>query len=154
MKIRTNKTLVGGIVFLFLSLALYLLLPSQIVTRETSRVTARTIPQLMILGMGLFSLILVVQGWFFEPKREYTIRPDLFTRPGFRGELRTLAFIAKLTVYALLFPVIGYMASTLLLVAGILAYYRCRTWWFYAIAFGNVVFVYFVFRMLLKVKLP
>ena len=62
MKVKLNSNMITGVLFLIVSVALHILIPSQIRTYETSAVTAATVPTLLIRGMILCSVILLVQG--------------------------------------------------------------------------------------------
>ena len=142
----------GGGLFLIVSVALHILIPSQIRTYETSAVTAATVPTLLIRGMILCSVILLVQGILSKEKTEYTISGAIFTRENLL-RLKPVIYIAMLIAYALLLPHIGFIISSLLLANGILLYFGTRKWWFYAIASANVIVAYFAFQAM-SVTLP
>lgn len=72
--------MITGVLFLIVSVALHILIPSQIRTYETSAVTAATVPTLLIRGMILCSVILLVQGILSKEKTEYTISGAIFTK--------------------------------------------------------------------------
>ena len=139
-------------VFLIVSVALHILIPSQIRTFETSAVTAATVPTLLIRGMILCSVILLVQGILSKEKTEYTISGAIFTKENLL-RLKPIIYIAMLIAYALLLPHIGFIISSLLLANGILLYFGTRKWWFYAIASANVIVAYFAFQAM-SVTLP
>ena len=80
MKVKLNSNMITGVLFLIVSVALHILIPSQIRTYETSAVTAATVPTLLIRGMILCSVILLVQGILSKEKTEYTISGAIFTR--------------------------------------------------------------------------
>ena len=125
--------MITGVLFLIVSVALHILIPSQIRTYETSAVTAATVPTLLIRGMILCSVILLVQGILSKEKTEYTISGAIFTKENLL-RLKPVIYIAMLIAYALLLPHIGFIISSLLLANGILLYFGTRKWWFYAIA--------------------
>ena len=124
MKVKLNSNMITGVLFLIVSVALHILIPSQIRTYETSAVTAATVPTLLICGMILCSVILLVQGILSKEKTEYTISGAIFTKE-----------------------------NPLLLSNGILLYFGTRKWWFYAIASANVIVAYFAFQAM-SVTLP
>lgn len=132
--------MITGVLFLIVSVALHILIPSQIRTFETSAVTAATVPTLLIRGMILCSVILLVQGILSKEKTEYTISGAIFTRENLL-RLKPVIYIAMLIAYALL------------LSNGILLYFGTRKWWFYAIASANVIVAYFAFQAM-SVTLP
>lgn len=132
--------MITGVLFLIVSVALHILIPSQIRTYETSAVTAATVPTLLIRGMILCSVILLVQGILSKEKTEYTISGAIFTKENLL-RLKPVIYIAMLIAYALL------------LANGILLYFGTRKWWFYAIASANVIVAYFAFQAM-SVTLP
>lgn len=148
MKVKLNSNMITGVLFLIVSVALHILIPSQIRTFETSAVTAATVPTLLIRGMILCSVILLVQGILSKEKTEYTISGAIFTKENLL-RLKPVMLIA----YALLLPHIGFIISSLLLANGILLYFGTRKWWFYAIASANVIVAYFAFQAM-SVTLP
>lgn len=152
MKVKLNSNMITGVLFLIVSVALHILIPSQIRTYETSAVTAATVPTLLIRGMILCSVILLVQGILSREKTEYTISGAIFTRENLL-RLKPVIYIAMLIAYALLLPHIGFIISSLLLSNGILLYFGARKWWFYAIASANVIVAYFAFQAM-SVTLP
>ena len=80
MKVKLNSNMITGVLFLIVSVALHILIPSQIRTYETSAVTAAPVPTLLIRGMILCSVILLVQGILSKEKTEYTISGAIFTK--------------------------------------------------------------------------
>ena len=140
MKVKLNSNMITGVLFLIVSVALHILIPSQIRTYETSVVTAATVPTLLIRGMILCSVILLVQGILSKEKTEYTISGAIFTKENLL-RLKPVIYIAMLIAYALL------------LSNGILLYFGTRKWWFYAIASANVIVAYFAFQAM-SVTLP
>ena len=145
MKVKLNSNMITGVLFLIVSVALHILIPSQIRTYETSAVTAATVPTLLIRGMILCSVILLVQGILSKEKTEYTISGAIFTKENLL-RLKPVIYIAMLIAYALLLPHIGFIISSLL-------YFGTRKWWFYAIASANVIVAYFAFQAM-SVTLP
>lgn len=122
MKVKLNSNMITGVLFLIVSVALHILIPSQIRTFETSAVTAATVPTLLIRGMILCSVILLVQGILSKEKTEYTISGAIFTKENLL-RLKPVIYIAMLIAYALLLPHIGFIISSLLLANGILLYF-------------------------------
>ena len=113
MKVKLNSNMITGVLFLIVSVALHILIPSQIRTLETSAVTAATVPTLLIRGMILCSVILLVQGILSKEKTEYTISGAIFTKENLL-RLKPVIYIAMLIAYALLLPHIGFIISSLL----------------------------------------
>lgn len=99
MKVKLNSNMITGVLFLIVSVALHILIPSQIRTYETSAVTAATVPTLLIRGMILCSVILLVQGILSKEKTEYTISGAIFTKENLL-RLKPVIYIAMLIAYA------------------------------------------------------
>ena len=154
MKIKTNSNLTSGILFMLVSIALYLSLPSQIQTMETTDITAATVPDLLIKGMFLCSLVLIITGMRSKDKTTYEISLKRLKEPEVRVALKPIIYMVMLLIYAVILPYIGFLIATLLLVNSILAYFGTKKWYFYCIASANVLVAYYVFRMVLSVSLP
>ena len=68
--------------------------------------------------------------------------------------MRTLIFALMLILYGILFGIIGYILDTILLVVGILMFYKSKKWLYYVIAIVTVFIIYGVFTYFLNVNLP
>lgn len=154
MKIKYNSEIISGTVFLLLGFLLWILIPSQIETLETSVINAQTFPRIAVGGMVLFSAGLLIQGIFFNPKKEILVRRESLRSPAFRKEMRSLIFAAFLILYCFLIGPLGFILSTALLVVAILLFYGARKWYYYAIPLVMVGVVYYVFGVLLHISLP
>lgn len=154
MKIKYNSEIISGIVFLVAAAILWVLVPSQIDTLETSAVNAQTIPRIAIGGMFLFSLGLLLQGVFANEKKVVIINRSTFASESFRKEMRSVLYALFLLAYIVLLTFVGFLISTALLVVAILLFYGARKWYYYAIPLAMVGVVYFVFKTLLHVSLP
>lgn len=154
MKIKYNSEIISGIVFLVAAAILWVLVPSQIDTLETSAVNAQTIPRIAIGGMFLFSLGLLLQGVFANEKKVVILNRSTFASESFRKEMRSVLYALILLAYIVLLTFVGFLISTALLVVAILLFYGARKWYYYAIPLAMVGVVYFVFKTLLHVSLP
>lgn len=154
MKIKTNSNLTSGILFFIISIVLRIMLPAQIPTLETTEITAATVPAMLIYGMFLCSAVLIVLGICSKEKKEYIISLRRLKEPAVRQMLKPVLYMLMLLIYAIILPYVGFVIASLLLVNGILFYFGARTWYFYAIASGNVLIAFYVFRTLLSVSLP
>lgn len=154
MKIKYNSEIISGIVFLVAAAILWVLVPSQIDTLETSAVNAQTIPRIAIGGMFLFSLGLLLQGIFANEKKVVILNRSTFASESFRKEMRSVLYALILLAYIVLLTFVGFLISTALLVVAILLFYGARKWYYYAIPLAMVGVVYFVFKTLLHVSLP
>ena len=81
MKIKYNSEMIAGAVFVIVAAVLWLLIPSQIQTMETSSINAQTIPRVAIGGLFIFSAALLIQGIFSDEKREVVIRTHFILNP-------------------------------------------------------------------------
>lgn len=153
MKIKLNSHLISGFLFSIFSIIMLLQVPIQIRTRETTSINARTIPIIMLSLILALSIILIIQGLSKE-RKEYIIDKTLFKNKAVKRELKSIIFILMLLIYALIFNKVGFLISSILLSTGILIYYKCKIWWFYAISYLNIGIVFFVFKLLLRVSLP
>ena len=154
MKIKYNSEIISGIVFLVAAAILWVLVPSQIDTLETSAVNAQTIPRIAIGGMFLFSLGLLLQGIFANEKKVVILNRSTFASESFRKEMRSVLYALIFLAYIVLLTFVGFLISTALLVVAILLFYGARKWYYYAIPLAMVGVVYFVFKTLLHVSLP
>ena len=154
MKLKYNSEIMSGAVFLFAAVMLWLLVPSQINTMETSAINAQTVPKIVIGGMGIFSFCLLLQGIFTLPKKEVIITKAALTSENFRKELKSIIYAVIFLAYLVALTWMGFLISTVLLTIAILVFYGARRWYYYAIPLAMVVVVYFIFKMLLRVSLP
>ena len=92
MKIKYNSEMIAGAVFVIVAAVLWLLIPSQIQTMETSSINAQTIPRVAIGGLFIFSAALLIQGIFSDEKREVVINKDTFHSESFKNEMRSVVF--------------------------------------------------------------
>ena len=110
MKVKLNSNMITGVLFLIVSVALHILIPSQIRTFETSAVTAATVPTLLIRGMILCSVILLVQGILSKEKTEYTISGAIFTKENLL-RLKPVIYIAMLRAAASAYWIYHFLAA-------------------------------------------
>ena len=154
MKVKYNSEIISGAVFLVAAAVLWLLVPSQIDTMETSTINAQTVPRIAIGGMGLFSLGLLLQGIFTLPKKEVILSRAALISERFRKEIRSIVYAIIFLAYLVALTWMGFLISSLLLTIAILLFYGARKWYYYAIPLTTVIVVYFIFKILLKVALP
>lgn len=154
MVIKYNSDIISSIFFLLLATFIWIFIPSQIDTMETTTITARTIPTIVTKGIFLFSFALLLQGVFKTPKKTLHLNRSTFHSPGLRKEMRSVLFAGLFIIYGILLTYTGYLISTSLLAIAILFYYKTRKWYYFAISLFTVTAVYGVFTMLLDVSLP
>ena len=154
MTIKYNSDIIAGLIFVLCASVIFLLIPSQIETMETTAVTAQTIPRIVTGGMFLFSLCLLIQGIWRTPKKTVRLDGAAFRSASFRRELRGILFVLIFIAYGILLAPLGYLLSTALLGAALLLYYGARKWYYYLIVILTVGIIYGVFGLLLDVNLP
>lgn len=151
MKITFRQDLVGALVFLILSISLWLLIPYQIMlTDDDEIITAQTFPRLVIGLMGLCSLILLVKElikWFYK-------QPVKMVELHLYQEARTLIVIGLLILYWAMFQFLPFMIASIIFSVLLLLFFRCKNWIYYAIVISVVLFVSFFFQYVLNVSLP
>jgi len=153
MKIKYNTEMIGGLLFAILGIVLWLLIPSQIPTRETSNINAQTLPSIAIGGMAICGLGLFVQG-LLRDKKVAVITRETFHTEEFKKSLKSAIYCLFLVAYCFLIKPCGFLISTAALVVAIMLFYGARKWYYYAIPLGMVGIVYLVFKVLLHVSLP
>lgn len=154
MKIKYNAEIIAGAVFVIAATVLWLLIPSQIQTLEKTAINAQTFPRIAIGGMLIFSAGLLIQGIFFNEKKELIITKESFHSDGFKREMRSVIFAVMLLAYCVLVTFLGFIISTAILVVAILLFYGARKWYYYVIPLAMVGIVYYVFGVVLRISLP
>ena len=153
MKIKYNSEMIGGLIFAILGAVLWILVPSQIPTRETSAINATTLPSIAIGGLCICGVALFIQGLIRE-KQVLILTKDTFHTESFKKSLKSIIYCLFLVAYCFMIKPLGFLISTAILVVAIMLFYKARKWYFYAIPLGMVGVVFFVFKVLLHVSLP
>ena len=143
MKIRYNREIISGAIFVVLSAVLWFLIPVQVQTLEKTPINAQTFPRIAIGGMFLCSVGLLLEGIFVREKQELYVTKE-----------SSVVFALLLIAYCFLIGHLGYIVSTILLVLAVMMFYKARKWYYYAIPLGMVGIVYYVFKVLLHISLP
>ena len=154
MKIKYNSEIISGAIFTIVGAALWLLTPSQIRTKETTAITAQTLPRIAIGGLFVFAVCLLLEGIFAREKTALVVTRESFRSEGFKKELRSLLYALFLIVYCFLVKPLGFLIATALLVVAIMVFYGARKWYYYAIPLAMVGIVYVIFHEMLHVSLP
>ncbi|MGQ0286492.1 tripartite tricarboxylate transporter TctB family protein [Pasteurellaceae bacterium 22721_9_1] len=151
MKISFRQDLVGAVVFLILSISLWLLIPYQImVTDDEEVITAQTFPRLVIGLMGICSFILLVK----ELVKWFRKQPVKMVELRFDQELRSLIVIALLLLYWAMLNWLPFMIASMIFSILLLLFFRCKNWIYYAIVISVVISVSVFFQYVLNVSLP
>lgn len=146
MKIKMNTNLTSGLLFFVFSIVIWIMIPIDIKTMETTQITARTVPRLVAIVIFLCSIALIIQGIFKKDKEIITIQIS--------KELKSLLLMAIFIIYMLIMPYLGFAISSILFCTGILVFYCIKKWSYYAITYTTVILVYLVFEKLLHVNMP
>lgn len=154
MKITYNSEMVAGLLFTVIAIVLFLLVPSQIHTLETTEINAQTVPRIALGGLGIFSFLLFLQGVFLRPKKTLVFNEELYATREFRDAIRSTVYIAIMIVYVVLFSLLGFIVANVYLIFAVLLYYRSAKKSHYIIAFSVSAIVYLVFTVGLNISLP
>ncbi len=149
-RLRLYPGIAGSILFLALSLLILLLMPSQVKIREDQNITARTFPSMMAsIMLGGTLLNLTKDGLKLLRKENLpSIELQLHT------ELKALILLVMLIIYALLIPLIGFSAASVVYGILMLFYFRIRNWRYYLLVTALALTIGFLFKNLLHVRLP
>lgn len=101
MKIRYNREIISGAIFVVLSAVLWFLIPVQVQTLEKTPINAQTFPRIAIGGMFLCSVGLLLEGIFVREKQELYVTKESFRSNAFkRNAFRSV----RIAFDRLLFP--------------------------------------------------
>jgi putative tricarboxylic transport membrane protein len=154
MKVKINAEIVAGLLFTIAAGILFLMIPTEINTLETTEINAQTVPKIALGGLAVFSFLLFLQGLFLLPKKEIVFSQEFYASRVFKDSIRSLIYIAIVIVYVVLFKLFGFIASNIYLIFAVLMYYGARKKSYYAIALCISALVYFVFSVVLNISLP
>lgn len=147
MKIKYKSNLCAGVVSIIFGIICAVIVPKQIGTEFSVSygITSRTVPYAIALLSVVCGIALVVQSLVFKKDEEKTMELD--------KELKALAYMVVMLVYALLFKH-SFIGSTVFLGVVTLAFTGCRKKLFYVIVIAAVVILYLLFSQVLHVRLP
>lgn len=154
MKIKFNSEIIAGSLFFVISAVLFLLIPREIITLETTATNAQTVPRITLGGLCIFSFLLLLQGIFLLPKKEIVFGKELYASRDFKDSVRSLLYIGIIILYVFLFKMLGFIASNVYLIFAILLYYGAKKKSYYVIALLVSALVYLVFSLVLNISLP
>ncbi|MCK9602645.1 MAG: tripartite tricarboxylate transporter TctB family protein [Sphaerochaeta sp.] len=146
---KLTKEIVGGALFMVLSVAVWFLIPSQIEVITDSRINARFVPKIITLTLMAFSAINLVRAILSQ-----RTAPDSPGSTKKMDSMRVLILFVTFVVYSLLLEFIGFEIATILAGCGMLAIIRIKKWHYYVISTVFVVLVGFLFRTFFYVQLP
>lgn len=149
-KIKLYVNFIGPIVFIIFALTVLFLMPSQILLLEQTTITPRSFPTLL---MGLILLCSVLQLVIEIVKTIKTKKPEV-KEINALVEVKALILMVMLILYALLINFLGFILSSILFGAGMLAFFRVKNALFYLIIVLAAVVVGIFFQTILNVPLP
>jgi putative tricarboxylic transport membrane protein len=146
---KLTKEIVGGALFLALSLAIWFLIPSQIEVINDSKINAQFVPKVITLTLMGFSTINFVRAIFSQraASGHQNIAKEM-------DSVRVLILFVSFVVYSLILEFIGFELATILGGCGMLAIIGIKKWHYYLISSAFVVLVGFLFRTFFYVQLP
>ncbi|UAY78761.1 tripartite tricarboxylate transporter TctB family protein [Pasteurella canis] len=150
MKITFRQDLIGAVVFLILSITLWLLIPLQIIIDEDEGITAQTFPRLIIGLMALCSVILLIK----EIIKILHKQPSKMVTIQLTDELNSLVVIFLLALYWLMLHWLPFMVSSIIFAFLMLLFFRCHNWKYYAIVASVIISIALIFEHLLHISLP
>ena len=148
---RFKKNLTIGIFAVVVAILAYAFSYSQIdmgmYIPEDRNISPATFPRFSAVLLCVFGLANVVKSLIFKQ--------DEYVELDMKGELRVALCFVALFIYLLIFNVVGFVISSILLASFFLFIEGCRKWQYYLIIIGLTILVFVFFRYGLKVnKLP
>lgn len=150
MKIKMKQDLVGAISFLILGLILWFLMPYQIKLTNADTINSQTFPRLIVGLMILCSMYLliieIIKMIKKQPVREVIV--DL------KQEGKSILVILMLIAYWGALHWVPFMITSLIFAGGMLLFFKCKNWRYYAIVGTTIIIITVMFQNVLNVKLP
>ena len=150
MKIKFKQDLVGGIVFLIVSLIIWFMMPSQIKINTTDTINSQSFPRVIIGLMMICSIYLII----VQVVKMIRKAPVKEVEIDFRQEGKCILMIGMIAGYWIMLHFLTFMAASLIFSGLILVFFKCKNWKYYGIVFTSIIVITLVFQNLLGVKLP
>ena len=148
MKLKTN--LIGGSLFLSISIIIWFLIPSQIILTQNTSINSQTFPRL-IVGLSIISsILLILKETIKIIKKEPTEEIEII----FNNEVKVIVMLILLVVYVFLFEYIGFLFSSIIYSFLTLMYYKSKNIKYYIYIALVCLIVNYIFKNLLLVQLP
>lgn len=150
MLIKFNKNLVGSILFLLISITLWLMIPYQIVLKHDREINSQTFPRLVIGLMGVISLVMVIKEIIAIVKhmeRAYLVI-------NIKEEYKSWIMLGNIILYWVMLFWIPFLYASLIFASAVLVMYQCKKWTYYVITFSFIITVTLLFEHVLNVNLP
>lgn len=150
MKIKLKQDLIGAVSFLIFGLVLWFLMPYQIKLKNPDVINSQTFPRLivgiMIVCSSYLFIVEVIKIVKKQQVREIVI--DV------KQEGKSFLIIAMLLAYWGLLHWLPFMVTSILFGVGMLFFFKCRNWRYYAIVSATIITITIMFQNILNVKLP
>ncbi|WP_300356901.1 tripartite tricarboxylate transporter TctB family protein [Fusobacterium sp.] len=150
MKYKIKVNIVGGAIFIILSMILWFLIPSQIPITSDGVITSRSFPRLIVLLMFFSSLFIFVS----DVIKLISKRPVNEVEVCLKEEGKAAIVCVLLVAYAFLLDKIGFMIASIVYCYSMLLFFKCKNWKYYAIVTIICVAVTYIFKNILLVQLP
>ena len=150
MKYKIKVNIVGGAIFIILSLILWFLIPSQIPINTDGIITSRSFPRLIVLMMFFSSLFIFVS----DILKLISKRPVNEVEVNLKEEGKAAVVCLLLVLYAFLLNKIGFMIASIVYCYLMLLFFKCRNWKYYTTVTVICVVVTYIFKNILLVQLP
>lgn len=150
MKYKIKINIIGGAIFLILSVILWYLIPSQIPVNSNGIITSRSFPRLIVLMMFFSSLFIFVSDII----KLISKRPVSEVEVNLKEEGRAAIVCILLIIYAFLLNKIGFMIASIIYCYSMLLFFKCKNWKYYVIVTIVCVAVTYIFKNILLVQLP
>ncbi|MEG0235094.1 tripartite tricarboxylate transporter TctB family protein [Cetobacterium sp.] len=148
MKLKTD--LLGGSLFLFVSIIVWFLIPSQIILTQSTSINSQTFPRLIVGIAIVSSILLILKDVIKIIKKEPVEEVEIILN----NEIKVIIMLIILTLYIFLFEYIGFLFSSIIYSFLTLMYYKSKNIKYY-IYIALVCFVVnYIFKNLLLVQLP
>ena len=147
--LKFYPSIVGSIIFIVLSLAIFWWMPSQIKI-QPGAITARTFPSLMAGIMLACSLVVLLR----EIVKIVRKQPLVVSELNLLTEMKALIILSLFVVFAVLAELIGFIPSSVIYSILMLVYFRIKKWSYYLIVSLSAIVIGLAFQNLLNVKLP
>ncbi|WP_105616812.1 tripartite tricarboxylate transporter TctB family protein [Vallitalea okinawensis] len=150
MRVRYNKDLLGATIFLVISVAIWLLIPYQIVIKTDDLINSQSFPRLVVGLMGLCSLYLLLKEIIkIALKKEQNMGEIIL-----KEEVKRLLMIGLVVLFWVLLHWVPFVVSAMIFGSLTLILFGSRKWSYYGIVNGLIVGVTLVFQYALHVNLP
>jgi len=147
MKIKYRSNLSAGCISIIMSVALFLIIPSQVALENQAvhGINTRSLPYALCILLLVAGIGLIVQS--------LVLKKDEYKELELKKELKGLLYMGCLGIYGLGFRY-SFLISTCLLGIVTLVFIKSNRLLYYVVVIAVVVVLYFLFTGVLHVRLP